>query len=119
MSQVTSEPDVQEALKVAKENYGGVTTVVNCAGVGVATRTLSKKGTHPLADFQRVVNVNLVGTFNVIRLAAEQMAQAQPYNSSGERGNNLSDTLIGNSSNQVYLACGDHSTVCIMVTCDH
>ncbi len=84
--QVTSESAVQEALGVAKEKYGGVTTVVNCAGVGVAMRTVSKRGPHPLDQFQRVINVNVVGTFNVIRLAAEQMARADPYSSSGERG---------------------------------
>ena len=71
------------------EKYGGVNTVVNCAGVGVATRTLSKRGPHPLEQFQKVITVNLVGTFNVIRLAAEQMALGEPYNSSGERGKRL------------------------------
>ena len=83
--QVTSESDVQGALGAAKE-HGGVTTVVNCAGLGLAMRTLSKRGPHPLDKFQQVINVNVVGTFNVIRLAAEQMAQGEPYNNSGERG---------------------------------
>lgn len=50
--QVTSESDVRGALEVAKEKYGGVTAAVNCAGIGVAMRTLSKKGPHPLEDFQ-------------------------------------------------------------------
>lgn len=50
--QVTSESDVRGALEVAKEKYGGVTAAVNCAGIGVAIRTLSKKGPHPLEHFQ-------------------------------------------------------------------
>lgn len=61
-------------LSVAKEKYGTLNAVVNCAGIGIAMRTLSKKGPHPLEDFARVINVNAVGTFNVIRLAAEQMS---------------------------------------------
>ena len=51
-TQVTSESDVRGALEVAKEKYGGVTAAVNCAGIAVAKRTLSKKGPHPLDDFQ-------------------------------------------------------------------
>jgi hypothetical protein len=50
--QVTSESDVRSALEVAKEKYGGVTAAVNCAGIGIAMRTLSKKGPHPLDQFQ-------------------------------------------------------------------
>ena len=68
------------------EKYGGVNAVVNCAGIGVATQTLSKRGPHPLDQFEKVISVNLVGSFNVIRLAAEQMALSEPYNTSGERG---------------------------------
>ncbi len=87
--QVTSESDVKNALRVAAEKYGGVNVVVNCAGIGVAKRTITKRGPHPLEEFHRVLNVNTVGTFNVIRLAAEQMAQGAPYNKSGERGTSL------------------------------
>ena len=50
--QVTSESDVKQALAIAKEKYSGVNAVVNCAGVGVAMRTLSKRGPHPLDQFQ-------------------------------------------------------------------
>lgn len=49
-------------------------------------KTLSKKGPHSLAEFQKVINVNVIGTFNVIRLAAEQMSQGIEQNTSGERG---------------------------------
>ena len=83
---MTSESDLKNALQVAKEKYGGLNVAVNCAGIGIAMRTLTKKGPHPLEEFQRVLNVNAVGTFNVNRLAAEQMVKAEPYNSGGERG---------------------------------
>ena len=77
---------MRHVLKVMKEMHGGLNVAVNCAGMGFAKRTITKKGPHPLEDFQRVLNVNCVGTFNVIRLAAEVMAAGQPYNRSGERG---------------------------------
>lgn len=70
---MTQEKDVAKVISVAKEKYGTLNAVVNCAGIGIAMRTLSKKGPHPLEDFVKVVNVNAVGTFNVIRLAAEHM----------------------------------------------
>ena len=86
LSQVTSESDVKHALRVTNETYGGLNVAVNCAGIGIAKRTITKKGPHPLEDFQRVLNVNCVGTFNVIRLAAEIMVVGEPYNQGGERG---------------------------------
>lgn len=63
-----------------------INAAVNCAGIGIAMRTLTKKGPHPLQDFQRVLTVNAVGTFNVIRLVAEVMVGEEAYNSGGERG---------------------------------
>ncbi|XP_064399140.1 3-hydroxyacyl-CoA dehydrogenase type-2-like [Halichondria panicea] len=83
---VTSESDVKNALQVARERYGAVTVAVNCAGIAIAKRTLTKKGPHPLEEFHQIIKVNTVGTFNVIRLAAEAMTQGEPYNPSGERG---------------------------------
>lgn len=82
---VTDEASVSEALRKTAEVFGGVNTVVNCAGIGVASKVLSRRGTHDLGTFAKVINVNLIGTFNVIRLAAEQMSQNDP-NESGERG---------------------------------
>ncbi|XP_068719091.1 3-hydroxyacyl-CoA dehydrogenase type-2-like isoform X1 [Montipora capricornis] len=82
---VTSEGDVQQAIKLANEKFGPLTAAVNCAGIGIAMRTVSKKGPHPLDQFEKVLKVNAVGTFNVIRLVAEQMATNEP-NEGGERG---------------------------------
>ena len=75
VSKVTQEKDVANVLSVAKEKYGTLNAVINCAGIGLAMRTLSKKGPHPLEDFAKVINVNAIGTFNVIRLAAEHMSE--------------------------------------------
>ena len=82
---VTSEADVQNALKQTIETFGKITLTVNCAGIGAGEKTISKKGAHNLENFKKVINVNLIGTFNTIRLAAEQMANNQP-NEEGERG---------------------------------
>jgi NAD(P)-dependent dehydrogenase (short-subunit alcohol dehydrogenase family) len=80
---VRSESDVAAALDVADE-LGPLRVAVNCAGTGNAIRTIGKNGVFPLADFTRVVEINLIGTFNVIRLAAERMLKHEPVGE--ERG---------------------------------
>jgi NAD(P)-dependent dehydrogenase (short-subunit alcohol dehydrogenase family) len=82
---VVSESDVTAAVARAVERFGTVHVAVNCAGVGMAMRTLTREGPHVLRVFQKVIDVNLIGTFNVIRLAAERMARNAP-NADGERG---------------------------------
>jgi len=74
---VTSEADVAAAVAAAAD-LGGPHIVVNCAGIAIATRVLGRNGVHPLDAFAKVVGVNLIGTFNVIRLAAERMVQIEP-----------------------------------------
>jgi len=80
---VTSEADVSAALDIAA-GLGPVRVLVNCAGIGTPGRVIGKNGVLPLDQFARVVTVNLIGTFNVIRLAAERMLRAEPVD--GERG---------------------------------
>ncbi|GAA4554563.1 3-hydroxyacyl-CoA dehydrogenase [Pseudonocardia xishanensis] len=80
---VTDEDQVAAALDAAFE-LGELRTVVNCAGTGDAIRVLGKHGVYPLDKFERVVRINLVGTFNVIRLAAERMVKLEPLGE--ERG---------------------------------
>lgn len=80
---VTSSADVTAALASAAR-FGPLRIVVNCAGLGTAGRVLSRSGPLPLAEFARVIEVNLVGTFNVIRLAAAEIAATEPVD--GERG---------------------------------
>ncbi|MEU3274317.1 SDR family NAD(P)-dependent oxidoreductase [Saccharomonospora sp. NPDC006951] len=80
---VTSEDAVSGALDAA-QRLGDLRVAVNCAGIGTASKTVGKNGAFPLADFTRVVTVNLIGTFNVIRLAAERMSSVEPLGE--ERG---------------------------------
>ncbi len=82
---VTSEADVHGALDLAVAEFGRLNALVNCAGIGLAMRTTGSRGPHPLDLFETVIRVNLIGTFNVVRLAAAQMAGNEP-NDSGERG---------------------------------
>jgi NAD(P)-dependent dehydrogenase (short-subunit alcohol dehydrogenase family) len=82
---VTSEADVQRAVDTARQELGGLHGAVNAAGIGVAERVLPKDGVQPLANFTRVIQINLIGTFNVIRLAAAAMAGNTPT-AGGERG---------------------------------
>ena len=80
---VREEAQVAAALDVAA-GLGPLRVTVNCAGIGNGIKTLGKQGPFPLPEFSRVVSVNLIGTFNVIRLAAERMAATEPV--AGERG---------------------------------
>jgi NAD(P)-dependent dehydrogenase (short-subunit alcohol dehydrogenase family) len=82
---VTSEDQVSAAIALAVSAFGGLHGAVNAAGIGPAAKVLGKNGPHPLDLFQKTINVNLVGTFNVIRLAAAQIAQNPPMDT-GERG---------------------------------
>jgi NAD(P)-dependent dehydrogenase (short-subunit alcohol dehydrogenase family) len=82
---VTNGADVQRALTQAQERFGSIHMVVNCAGVATAERVISRQGPLPLERFERVIQINLIGTFNVIRLTAALMMQ-NPPNTEGERG---------------------------------
>jgi len=82
---VTNEESVQAAVKKTLDAFGGINVVINCAGVGDPAKVLSKKGPMPLSFFNRVVQINLIGTFNVIRLALEQMVKNTPF-ADGEKG---------------------------------
>ena len=82
---VTRSEDIQGALTQVQERFGRLHIVVNCAGIATAERVIGRQGPLPLERFERVIQVNLIGTFNVIRLAAGLMMQNTP-NAEGERG---------------------------------
>lgn len=82
---VTDEASVKAGLATALDRMGKVNALVNCAGIAYAIKTLGRDGAHPLDAFRRTIDVNLVGSFNCIRLVSEVMAQNDP-NEEGERG---------------------------------
>ena len=83
--EVASEEDVLAGIEVAKKAHGIPRILVNCAGIGKANKIVGKDGPMPLADFQRVVNTNLIGHFNCSRLVAAEMQTLEPMED-GERG---------------------------------
>ncbi|WP_082232808.1 3-hydroxyacyl-CoA dehydrogenase [Halobacillus massiliensis] len=82
---VTSEEEVKKALDQTEESFGHFNTVINCAGIGLGEKTVSKGQAHNYENFIKVIQINLIGTFNVIRLAAERLVDL-PANEDGERG---------------------------------
>lgn len=82
---VTNTGQVQAAVDLAVSKFGRIDVLVNCAGTGLAIRTLSKSGPHNIDLFRKLIDINLIGTFDATRLAAEKMAQNEP-NEWGERG---------------------------------
>ena len=83
---VVDEDSVKAAIAKTMETFGAIHICCNFAGVGNAIRTVGRDGAFPLDAFQMVVNINLVGTFNVLRLCAEQMQHNEPFNKDGGRG---------------------------------
>ncbi|CAN5153979.1 SDR family NAD(P)-dependent oxidoreductase [soil metagenome] len=81
---VTNERDVETAVETATA-MGSLRTLVNCAGIAPAARTIGREGPHALEVFQRVVGINLIGTFNMLRVAAMAMSQTSPHDD-GARG---------------------------------
>jgi NAD(P)-dependent dehydrogenase (short-subunit alcohol dehydrogenase family) len=82
---VTSEADAQAAVELALTSFGHLHALINCAGIAPAERILGREGPHRLEIFSKVVSINLIGTFNMMRLAADAMAKEDP-GEEGERG---------------------------------
>ena len=85
VADVTDEAQVQHAVDSTVQAFGRLHGVINCAGIAPAERVIGKNGPHQLATFRRVIEVNLIGSFNVLRLAAQAMSANAP-NKDGERG---------------------------------
>jgi NAD(P)-dependent dehydrogenase (short-subunit alcohol dehydrogenase family) len=97
---VCSEESVQAAMDNAAKAFGGINVAINCAGVADAGKVLSKRGPMPLALFNKVIQINLVGTFNVLRLASEKMLANAPSDD-GERGVIINTASIAAFEGQV------------------
>jgi NAD(P)-dependent dehydrogenase (short-subunit alcohol dehydrogenase family) len=96
---VTQEPDGQAVVAAALES-GKLMGLVNCAGIATASKTVGKDGAHPLAPFTKTIMVNLVGSFNMIRLAAEAMCRNEPE-PTGERGVLISTASVAAYDGQI------------------
>ncbi|HVT62375.1 MAG TPA: SDR family NAD(P)-dependent oxidoreductase, partial [Legionellaceae bacterium] len=83
---VSSEQEVEKALEQTIAHIGIPRILVNCAGIAPARRMVNKKGVMPLSEFKQVIDINLVGTFNVMRVMADAMSRLEPLGDSNERG---------------------------------
>ena len=97
---VTDEAQTQAAVDLCVSAFGAIRGVVNCAGIAPGERVVGKTGPHSLASFERAVRINLVGTFNVIRLASAKMS-TQPALPSGERGVIVNTSSVASMDGQV------------------
>ena len=82
---VTNEEHAQATIALAQTDFGGLQGLINCAGIAIVEKTIGKNGPHRLETFARVININLIGSFNMLRIAADVMSKQEP-NSDGERG---------------------------------
>src|SRR5690606_7381927 len=96
---VTSEESAKQAIDQAREAHGVARVLVNCAGTGTAKRVVGRDGPMPLEEFTRVVNLNLIGSFNMTRLAAADMIAADPIGE--ERGVILFTTSVAAYEGQI------------------
>ncbi len=97
---VTNEASAIDAIAKVREKFGVARILVNCAGVGPAKRILGRDGPMPLADYRKVIEINLIGTFNMLRLAAADMSKADPL-PGGDRGVIVSTASVAAFEGQV------------------
>jgi len=97
---VTVEASTQAAVDLCISAFGGLQGVINCAGVAPGERVVGKTGPHSLASFERAIKINLIGTFNAIRLAAAKMTQNVPL-ASGERGIVINTSSVASFEGQI------------------
>jgi NAD(P)-dependent dehydrogenase (short-subunit alcohol dehydrogenase family) len=97
---VTDEAQTLAAVDLCASHFGAIHGVVNCAGVAPGERVVGRNGPHALASFERAIRINLVGSFNVIRLAAARMSQQQPF-ANGERGVIVNTSSVASMDGQI------------------
>jgi NAD(P)-dependent dehydrogenase (short-subunit alcohol dehydrogenase family) len=99
---VSDEQQVAEAVQAAVDTGKPLRTAVSCAGIGWATRTVDRHGTpHDLATYRKVIEVNLIGTFNVVRLAAAAMGTTEPVDTDGARGAVINTASVAGMEGQI------------------
>jgi NAD(P)-dependent dehydrogenase (short-subunit alcohol dehydrogenase family) len=100
IADVSDAASAEAAIVQAAKAHGPARILVNCAGIGVAKRVIGREGPMPLSDFERVIKVNLIGSFNMLRLAATEMSKLEPL-ATGERGVVISTASIAAYDGQI------------------
>jgi NAD(P)-dependent dehydrogenase (short-subunit alcohol dehydrogenase family) len=98
---VTSADAAEAAVATARKAHGAARVLVNCAGIGPPGRAVSRRGPLPLDDFRKIIEINLIGTFNCIRLAAADMLALDPLQPDGERGVIISTSSVAAYDGQI------------------
>src|SRR6201991_111251 len=100
---VSDAASAEAAIAAASKAHGPARVLINCAGIGVAKRVVGRDGPHPLADFEKVIKINLIGSFNMLRLASAEMSKLEPL-TTGERDVVISTASIAACSGQIRQA---------------
>jgi NAD(P)-dependent dehydrogenase (short-subunit alcohol dehydrogenase family) len=98
---VSDASSAEAAIVAASKAHGPARVLVNCAGIGVAKRVIGREGPMPLADFEKVIRVNLIGSFNMLRLATAEMSKLEPLAPNGERGVVISTASVAAYDGQI------------------
>jgi NAD(P)-dependent dehydrogenase (short-subunit alcohol dehydrogenase family) len=97
---VADAASAEAAVAAARKAHGPARVLINCAGIGPAARIVGREGPMPLQDFARVININLIGSFNLMRLAADDMSKLEPF-ADGERGVIVSTASVAAYDGQI------------------
>src|SRR5277367_2551993 len=98
---VSDAASAEAAIATASKAHGPARVLVNCAGIGVAKRVIGRDGPMPLAEFEKVIRVNLIGSFNMLRLATAEMSKLEPLAETGERGVVISTASVAAYDGQI------------------
>src|ERR1700691_3622270 len=98
---VADAASAEAAVATASQAHGPARVLINCAGIGVAKRVIGRDGPMPLADFDKVIKVNLIGSFNMLRLATAEMSKLEPLAETGERGVVISTASVAAYDGQI------------------
>jgi NAD(P)-dependent dehydrogenase (short-subunit alcohol dehydrogenase family) len=98
---VSDAASAEAAVVAASKAHGPARVLINCAGIGVAKRVIGRDGPMPLSDFEKVIKVNLIGSFNMLRLATAEMSKLEPLAPNGERGVVISTASVAAYDGQI------------------
>jgi NAD(P)-dependent dehydrogenase (short-subunit alcohol dehydrogenase family) len=98
---VSDAASAEAAVVAASKAHGPARVLINCAGIGVAKRVIGRDGPMPLADFEKVIKINLIGSFNMLRLATTEMSKLEPLAPNGERGVVISTASVAAYDGQI------------------
>jgi NAD(P)-dependent dehydrogenase (short-subunit alcohol dehydrogenase family) len=98
---VSDAASAEAAVVAASKAHGPARVLINCAGIGVAKRVIGREGPMPLSDFEKVIKINLIGSFNMLRLATAEMSKLEPLAPNGERGVVISTASVAAYDGQI------------------